>query len=98
MLSVATEVCSIMSQWNKSTVVVFFRGEPREFTFSWREPMDFIVDLISDPSLMEHSNFHAVIKELFINGKPTRMYDEPWTGQTWWDIEVPCIVFLLYSS
>jgi hypothetical protein len=60
--------------------------------------MDFIVDLISDPSLMEHSNFHAVIKELFVNGKPTRMYDEPWTGQTWWDIEVPCIVFLLYTT
>jgi hypothetical protein len=65
-----------------------FEGKRLEFQLWWREPMDLFEELVTDPSLMQHSHFHATRKFVVVNGKATRMRDEPWTADEWWDIEV----------
>jgi hypothetical protein len=59
-----------------------------EIEFHWRKPLDFVYELIADPSLSPFSHFHAVCKHLFNAGHKIWMVDEPWTGNTWYDVEV----------
>jgi hypothetical protein len=56
--------------------------------FFWREPLDFIGDLVTDALLAQYSHYHAVLKYLCRNGKEIQMIDEPWTGDTWYEVEV----------
>jgi hypothetical protein len=46
---------------------------------------------------MEHSNFYPLEKTLHQDGNVTRVYDEPWTAQTWREIQVS-MIFLFYSA
>jgi hypothetical protein len=56
----------------------------------WREPMRFVEDCLTDPTLMTHSHFHPERKWLHAGFTRERMIDEPWTADVWWEIMV-CI-------
>jgi hypothetical protein len=56
--------------------------------FYYCKPMEYLKDLVADKSLMQHSNFHAVKKMLCKAGKEQPLWDEPWTGKEWWNMEV----------
>jgi hypothetical protein len=76
------------NQWQKSQLSAEYEGELKTFDFWWREPMDYCTELITDPSMMEHTTFYPVEKTLHQDGRETRMYDEPWTGTTWAEVQV----------
>jgi hypothetical protein len=82
----------IHSQWRTSIVTVEWpdecNEEPERIAFYWREPMDFIEQLVTDESLMQHSHFYATRKHIIRGDREYRMLDEPWTGNTWYHIEV----------
>jgi hypothetical protein len=78
----------VLFQWHTSTHSVTFRSTSYEIKYHWRDPMKHAEELISDPSLMEFSHFHAEKKFLQKGEQLIPMWDEPWTGQDWFDIEV----------
>jgi hypothetical protein len=45
-------------------------------------------ELLQDPTLSQHSHFHAEEKYLHRGHRVMRFYDEPWSGREWWDAEV----------
>jgi hypothetical protein len=63
------------------------------FEFYWREPITFLEDTVSDPSLMQHSNFHPVRKFMVDPHSDVCIIDEPCTANAWWRIEV-CVTSL----
>jgi hypothetical protein len=75
-------------QWNHSTLSSEYNGELKTYDFWWREPLDYAEAVLTDASLMEHSTFYPSEKILHQDGNSTRIYDEPWTAQTWQDIQV----------
>jgi hypothetical protein len=79
----------LYGQWQTGIATVKWPdGEEERILFYWREPMDFIRGLIADESLMKHSHFYATQKFLRRGSSEVRMVDEPWTGNTWYTIEV----------
>lgn len=74
-------------QWKATNVNVQFLEQTREYKFYWREPMEFIEELVTDPSLMEESHFHSVMKWLHNGDSVVRVIDEPWTADTWQEID-----------
>jgi hypothetical protein len=56
--------------------------------FCWREPLEFIRESVTDSSLMPYSHFHASRKYIRRGSQMVRLIDEPWTGDTWYEIEV----------
>jgi hypothetical protein len=75
-------------QWHTDHVSATLDGKEHTYKFLWREPVDFFDSLVTDPSLMTFSHFHAVRKWMINHGRRTRLFDEPWTGDDWWKIEV----------
>jgi hypothetical protein len=51
----------------------------------WREPLNFVKDLLSDTSLMQDSHFYPQRKSLHTRDAFERMIDEPWTADEWWE-------------
>jgi hypothetical protein len=51
--------------------------------------MDYLQDLVRDPSLNSVSHWYAVKKWLKCpNAVDRRMWDEPWTSDDWWEYQV----------
>jgi hypothetical protein len=77
------------TQWKTDIVKVEWPDETTEhIEFCWREPLAFIQESVTDPSLMPYSHFHASQKYLQQGNHSVRLVDEPWTGDTWYKIEV----------
>ncbi len=65
-----------------------YKGESVTYNV-WRRPVwDWIMKLVQDPRLVPHFEWDA--KHLFkYNGESwVRFYDEPVTGDLWWEIQV----------
>lgn len=58
------------------------------FEFVYRSPMKWLEGIISDPTLAPLISWYPYKKILCINGEEIPMYDEPCTGERWWDTQV----------
>ena len=58
------------------------------FEFVYRSPMEWLKGIVTDPTLAHFIAWHPYKNFLHINGKETPMYDEPCTGQCWWNTQV----------
>jgi hypothetical protein len=96
------ELIYCIHQWNTSDITVeYYNGSKdveKTVTLHWREPLDFVQALVTDPTLMADSHFHPKQKFLVSGILENRMYDEPWTGDTWWQIAVRWSHFPLVPS
>jgi Plavaka transposase len=62
-----------------------FKTEDVELWF--RDPIECIQDLISNPAFREHISY--VPQKVFTSQSgTTRIYDEAWTGDWWWAMQV----------
>jgi hypothetical protein len=84
---------SHLSQFRTDSVSDVFEGQTLTYTFLWREPMEYVEELLVDSILVQQSQFYPVKKWLHHNGKVTRLYDEPWTGERWWNNQVSLMSF-----
>ncbi|KAJ7696268.1 hypothetical protein B0H17DRAFT_929612 [Mycena rosella] len=70
-----------------------FEGREYQFEFQYRDPWKWILELVTDASLAPHFNWYPVKKLLHDDGRTTRIYDEPNTGDLWWRVQdsLPCV-------
>ncbi|KAJ7603016.1 hypothetical protein FB45DRAFT_1014955 [Roridomyces roridus] len=64
-----------------------FEGEVRHFEFYYRDPWEWIVELVTDPSLANDIVWYPCRKYLVVDGNRQRMRDEPWTADLWWELQ-----------
>ncbi|KAJ6474374.1 hypothetical protein C8R45DRAFT_1063502 [Mycena sanguinolenta] len=68
-------------------VVETFEGETRHFEFYYRDPWEWIVELATDPTLVNNIVWYPSRKYLVVDGVRRRLRDEPYTADYWWEIQ-----------
>ena len=63
-------------------------GQIQTFTFEYRDPWHWILSLVQDESLAPMNMWNSVKKYYCCGDHEERIYDEPNTADTWWDIDV----------
>ncbi|KAJ6550186.1 hypothetical protein B0H19DRAFT_1298710 [Mycena capillaripes] len=74
-------------QFQKGEVKADFQGTTYTFEFQYRDPWQWMVDLLSDPTLSEHIQWYPAQKFVCKDGVEVRLFDEPYTGNKWWKIQ-----------
>jgi hypothetical protein len=75
-------------QFTTDKVSAIYRGERFEFEFQYRDPWEYVLNLIQDPSLASVSSWNSVRKIYCCGLNEERIIDEPNTADAWWDIDV----------
>jgi hypothetical protein len=76
------------SQFKHEEVTAEFNEEVYTFPFQYRDPWQYISCLVSDESLMSVHMWNSV-KKMYCEGNfEERLFDEPNTAETWWDVDV----------
>lgn len=63
-------------------------GPQQTFEFDYRDPRKWIEQLVADPTLAHVSNFHSSKKYYCEGNFIERLWDEPYTGDTWYEVDV----------
>nr|GAT50600.1 predicted protein [Mycena chlorophos] len=63
-------------------------GERRTFTIRFRDPWQWILELVTDPSLANDIVWYPHRKYLVIDGFRKRLRDEFYTADHWWEMQV----------
>lgn len=71
-----------------------YEGQPRQITFEYRDPWEWIVTLVQDESLAPWHMWNAVKKFYCYEGHEEQIYDEPNTANVWWEVDVRHPLFL----
>lgn len=58
------------------------------YQFRYRDSWEWLSGLITDQTLQSDIHYYPSVKFHVKNGVETRLYDEPWTGTKWWDVQV----------
>ncbi|KAJ7107381.1 hypothetical protein C8R44DRAFT_528978, partial [Mycena epipterygia] len=64
-----------------------FDGEIYRFRFFYRDPWDWLLDLVSDPTLADDIVWYPSRKYLVIDGNQQRLRDEFYNSDKWWDMQ-----------
>lgn len=82
-------------QFKTESITATYAGQPRQITFEYRDPWKWILALIQDESLAPWNMWNAVRKFYCHGDCEERIYDEPNTGDVWWEVDVSHILVLL---
>ncbi|KAJ6577876.1 hypothetical protein B0H19DRAFT_985472 [Mycena capillaripes] len=81
--------------FKRASISASYKGKRYDFHFEYRDPWDWIVDLLNDPTLAETSIYNS-IRKYYCEGSRTvtheeRVIDEPNTADTWakYESELP---------
>lgn len=86
-------------QFFKHTVSVQYKKEPVEYDVHTRPIWEWALDLLANPELGPHFIWDAERVYKHNGTEYERFYNEPWTGDRWWDIQASCqcpIAFVHY--
>lgn len=62
--------------------------EPRSFEFWYREPWDWVLEIIKEPCLKNHIVWDPERNYKWDGMTWERIYDEPWSSDAWWRAQV----------
>ncbi|KDR66778.1 hypothetical protein GALMADRAFT_147642 [Galerina marginata CBS 339.88] len=74
-------------QFKRDVVSATYQGKIYNFNFEYRDPWEWILSVIQDESLAPMAMWNAVQKFFCAGTHQERIYDEPNTADTWWDID-----------
>ncbi|KII93190.1 hypothetical protein PLICRDRAFT_121618 [Plicaturopsis crispa FD-325 SS-3] len=74
-------------EFKKGSVEAIYRNTPYEFKFEYRDPWDWILSIVTDETLASESMWYSVRKYYCENGVEDRLFDEPNTGEAWWEVD-----------
>jgi hypothetical protein len=77
-----------IEQFTSATVSGTLNGKVQSFAFEYRDPWDWILSLVKDESLAPMHMWNSVRKYYCRGEHEERIYDEPNTANTWWNIDV----------
>jgi hypothetical protein len=65
-----------------------FEGRTYHFEFPYRSPCDWLISVVTDPTLT-HSILWYPVQKVFCRGShEMQIFDQPNTAKKWWDIQV----------
>ncbi|KAJ7700284.1 hypothetical protein B0H14DRAFT_3034133 [Mycena olivaceomarginata] len=64
-----------------------FEGELWRFKFYYRDPWDWLLDLVSDPTLTDEIVWYPSRKYLVVDGVRQRLRDEPYNSDKLWELQ-----------
>ncbi|KAJ7274786.1 hypothetical protein C8J57DRAFT_1592115, partial [Mycena rebaudengoi] len=64
-----------------------FEGELWHFRFFYRDPWDWLIDLVSDPTLIDEIVWYPSRKYLVVDGVRQRLRDESYNSDKWWEMQ-----------
>lgn len=65
-----------------------FRGCEFRFQYQYRDPWEWILEIVTDPTLAHLIMWYPTRKYLHRGSRITQLYDELNTGTRWWEIQV----------
>jgi hypothetical protein len=71
--------------------------QPREFEFQYRNPWDWAIEIIKEPCLKNHFVWEPERTFQWSGMSWEWFYDEPWSGDAWWNAQVSVFQFSGYS-
>lgn len=71
-----------------------YKREPRTYEVHLRPIWSWVVDLLNNPVLAPYFVWDAEHVYKHNGSEFERFYDEPWTGDRWWDVQVGFIKFI----
>ncbi|THU83784.1 hypothetical protein K435DRAFT_807241 [Dendrothele bispora CBS 962.96] len=74
-------------KFRTGSVTRTYRGKPYTFEFSFRDPWEWIVSLVTDPTLADSICWYPVRKYLHNGAHVQRLFDEPQTADLWWNAQ-----------
>lgn len=74
-------------QFTEAEVSHTFRGKLHTFKFLYRDPWEWIKNLVQDPTLSKDMSWFPVKKFLHVGEDITRIYDEINSGDAWWEYQ-----------
>ncbi|KIJ38584.1 hypothetical protein M422DRAFT_176350 [Sphaerobolus stellatus SS14] len=74
-------------QFREGEITHEFQGQPHTFKFKYRDPWEWLVDIVTDPTLASSIIWYPVEKYLHHGNMIIRIYDEVNTGKRWWEIQ-----------
>jgi len=77
-----------LGQFKCDSITVTYLGKVHKYDFEYRDPWEWILSIIQDESLAPVAMKNAVRKYYCSGSSEERIYDEPNTADTWWDIDV----------
>ena len=83
-----TLISSNFHQFKHDVVTATYQGKGYDFAFEFRDPWEWILSVIQDESLASMCMWNAVRKSYCSGDFEERIYDEPNTANTWWDVDV----------
>ena len=93
------------SQFKSDVVTASYKGTAYRFIFEYRDPWEWILSVIQEESLAPVTMWNAVWKFYCSGDFEERIYDEPNTADTWWNVDVslisaaePCCTDLFFLS
>ena len=77
-------------KFEKKTISVAYKKKPHEFDVWVRPIWSWIRDMLQDPDLIQHFVWDACHMSKFDEKSDSwiRLYDEPWTADQFWEIQV----------
>ena len=77
-------------QFIKHDVTAPYKKEECTYEVHARSVWQWVVDLLNNPHLAPHFVWDAERLYKHNGAEFERFYDEPWTADRWWDIQVSC--------
>ena len=85
-------------QFSRSTVSAKYKNVDREFDFHHRPLWEWVVAQVEDPKLAPYFHWDAQRLSKYDGDKWVRFYEEPWTADMFWDVQVSVdILDLIYG-
>jgi hypothetical protein len=82
------------SKFHEHEFEEMFDGEVYHFRFFYRNPWNWLLDLVSDPTLADDIVWYPSRKYLVVDGNRQRLRDEFWNSDKWWNMQVPYLRLL----
>ncbi|KAH0826712.1 hypothetical protein J3R83DRAFT_5109 [Lanmaoa asiatica] len=77
-----------LTPFSKHEITVPYKREERSYEVHTRPVWEWALDLLQNPLLAPHFKWDAQrLYKRSAAGEFERFYDEPWTGDNWWDIQ-----------
>ena len=97
-MNVACVNFELMEQFIKHNITVPYKRETWTFKVHARSIWQWVLDLLNNPHISPHFVWDAERLYKHDSAEFEHFYDEPWTADSWWDIQVGYIVTLSIIS
>ncbi|THU84437.1 hypothetical protein K435DRAFT_870260 [Dendrothele bispora CBS 962.96] len=87
MINTLSSAQGICVRFQNGSLIRTYRGKSYTFEFCFRDPWEWVVSLVTYPTLAGSICWYPVCKYLHSGTHVQRLFDEPQTAEMWWNIQ-----------